>query len=77
MLFFHMHADFFVEIPPFEDSLHSKCTTRREELGRPTLRVLGGLPVFFFQIRPLDPWIGWIRSETAKPSSHHPNITTL
>ena len=30
---------FFFEIPPFEDPLHSKCATRREELGRPTPRV--------------------------------------
>ena len=48
-MWFFQHAwRFLFEIPPFEELLDSKCSTLREELGRPTLRVLGGLPVFFF-----------------------------
>ena len=41
-IFFHvviLHACcFFFEIPRFEELLDSKCSTHREELGRPTLR---------------------------------------
>ena len=52
MLLFHMHAGFFFEIPHFEELLDSKCSTRREELGRPTPRVFGGfLATFFYQRR--------------------------
>ena len=39
---------FFFEIPRFEELLDSKCSTRREELGRPTLRVFGGFLLTFF-----------------------------
>ncbi len=48
MLFFHMHGVFFFEIPPFEELLHSKCSTHREELGRPTPRVPRVFSTIFF-----------------------------
>ena len=47
-----MHADFFFEIPRFEEVLDSNSSTHREEVGRPTLRASGGfLTAFFYQIK--------------------------
>ena len=40
LLFTKWHV-FFFDVPPFEDLPHSKCTPRREELGRPTPRASG------------------------------------
>ncbi len=43
---------FFFQIRPLEELLDSKCSTLREELGRPTLRAFGGfLMTFFYQRR--------------------------
>ncbi len=52
MLLFQHACCFFFETPPFQELLDSKCSTHREELGRPTLRVFGGfLMTFFYQRR--------------------------
>jgi hypothetical protein len=40
----------FFEIPSFEELQDSNCSPRREEVGRPSLRVSGGfLTTFFYQ----------------------------
>ena len=46
----YMTTDFFVEIRPIEELQGSKISPRREEVGRHTLRALGGfLLAFFYQ----------------------------
>ena len=43
-------TDFFFEIRPIEELQDSFSSTRREEVGRPTLGALGGLlPTFFYR----------------------------
>ncbi len=50
MLLFYMTTDFFLEIPRSEELQDSNRSPRREEVGRPTLRVSGGfLPTFFYR----------------------------